>query len=62
MDEKRFVKLYEQNEFRGSVSSEIWMDRETRVCYLFHIYGIFRKAGGLTPLLNADGKPVLGPL
>ncbi len=58
-EEKRFVKLYEQNEFRGSVSSEIWMDRETRVCYLFHIFG---ETGGMTPLLGPDGKPVLGPL
>lgn len=32
------------------------MDRETGVNYLFHAAGY---AGGLTPLLDAEGKPVI---
>lgn len=36
--------------------SEIWVDRETGVNYLFHKDGY---GGGLTPLLDRDGKPVV---
>ena len=35
---------------------ELWVDRETGVNYLFHFNG---NAAGLTPLLDADGKPVV---
>lgn len=49
----RFVKTYSQ----GTVNvSEIWVDRETGVNYLFHAGGY---AGGLTPLLDREGKPVI---
>ena len=52
MKDKRFEKIYEQ----GIVDAmEIWVDKETGVNYLFHRDGY---GGGLTPLLNADGKPV----
>ena len=37
--------------------TEIWVDRETGVNYVFHGY-----AGGLTPLLDKDGKPVVTPI
>jgi hypothetical protein len=37
-------------------TNEIWVDRETGVNYLFHAAGY---AGGLTPLLDKDGKPVI---
>ena len=37
---------------------EIWVDRETGVNYLFHFSGY---AGGLTPLLDRDGKPLVTP-
>lgn len=51
--EKRFVKLYTQ----GSLEvNEIWVDTHTGVNYLFHCAGY---AGGLTPLLDRDGKPVV---
>lgn len=54
--EKRFVKT----ESEGSLTvSEIWVDRETGVNYLFHTSGY---AAGLTPLLKADGTPVVTPL
>ena len=50
--EKRFEKIYSQS--MGSV--EIWVDKETGVNYLFCSSGY---AGGLTVLLDKDGKPVV---
>ncbi len=50
---ERFVRVYAQ----GSVNvSEIWVDKLTGVNYLFHAGGY---AGGLTPLLDREGKPVI---
>ncbi len=54
-DEKRFKKVYSQ----GMATTEIWVDRETGVNYLFHQSGY---AGGLTVLLGKDGKPVVTPV
>lgn len=52
-DKERFVKTYSQ----GMVNvTEIWVDTETGVNYIYHIAG---NAGGLTPLLDKDGKPVV---
>ena len=56
MAEKRFIKVYSDGAFG---SNEIWVDRETGVNYLFHQSGY---AGGLTPLLDKDGKPVVSPV
>ena len=53
--EKRFEKVYSQD--LGSVS--IFVDKETGVNYLFSQSGY---AGGLTPLLDRDGKPVVTPI
>ena len=50
--EKRFEKIYSQS--MGSV--EIWVDKETGVNYMFCSSGY---AGGLTVLLDKDGKPVV---
>ena len=51
--EDRFVKTYSQ----GSLNvTEIWVDKQTGINYLFHAGGY---AGGLTPLLKADGTPVI---
>lgn len=52
----RFVKTYSQGAF---TSVEIWVDRETGVNYLFHQSGY---AGGMTPLLDREGKPVVTPI
>ncbi len=52
-DEKRFEKVYSQS---GMTVMEIWVDKETGVNYLFHASGY---AGGMTPLLDRDGKPVV---
>ncbi len=55
-NEKRFIKVYSEGAFG---SNEIWVDRQTGVNYLFHASGY---AGGLTPLLNRDGTPVVTPI
>ena len=52
----RFEKVYSQ---RSLNAVEIWVDKETGVNYLFHASGY---AGGLTPLLDREGKPVISPL
>ena len=51
----RFEKVYTQ----GMGSMQIWVDRETGVNYLYHQDGY---SGGLTVLLDKDGKPVITPL
>ena len=55
MAEKRFVKIYSQD----LGDKMILVDRETGVNYLFVASGY---AGGLTPLLDREGKPVVSPL
>ena len=54
--EKRFVKTWSDGAFG---SNEIWVDRQTGVNYLFHASGY---AGGLTVLVDRDGKPVITPV
>ena len=50
---ERFEKVYSQ----GAVNvTEIWVDKETGVNYVFHMGGY---SGGLTPLLDREGKPVI---
>ena len=56
MAEKRFIKVYSDGAFG---SNEIWVDTKTGVNYLVHAAGY---AGGLTPLLNRDGTPVVTPI
>ena len=53
--DKRFEKIYSQ----GAGSTQIWVDKETGVNYLFVQSGY---AGGLTPLLDKNGKPVVFPV
>ena len=53
MAQKRFIQTYVQ----GALDvTEIFVDRETGVNYIFRASG---NAGGLTPLLNRDGTPVV---
>lgn len=53
---ERFEKVYSQ----GAVNiMEIWMDKETGVNYVFHASGY---AGGMTPLLDRDGRPIISPI
>lgn len=51
--ESRFVKVHTDGAFTGN---EIWVDRVTGVNYFFHASGY---AGGLTPLLDREGKPII---
>ena len=52
----RFEKVYAQ----GAVNvTEIWVDKDTGVNYLYHVSGY---SGGLTPLLDREGKPVISPV
>lgn len=49
----RFICIHTQN---NAKFAEVWVDTATGVNYLFLREGF---AGGLTPLLDADGKPVI---
>ena len=51
---KRFEVIHSEGGFSGVV--EILVDKETGVNYLFRASGY---AGGLTPLLDREGKPVV---
>ena len=46
---ERFEKVY-------LTVTQIWVDKETGVNYLYHMDGY---SGGLTPLLDREGKPVI---
>ena len=48
--EKRFIKTYSQ------MGVQIWVDKQTGVNYLYVASGY---SGGLSPLLNRDGTPVV---
>ena len=50
----RVVKVLAENGF--VTSSEIWVDTQTGVEYLYHASG---NSGGLTVLVDAEGKPLL---
>ena len=54
MAEKRFIKVYSQGGW--SRIMEIWVDTQTGVNYVCTQSG---HAGGMTPLLNRDGTPVV---
>lgn len=52
-NEERFVKTYSQ----GVVNlMEIWVDKQTGVNYVYSRSG---NAGGMTALLDENGKPVV---
>lgn len=53
---ERFKKTHSQ----GTLSViEIWVDTETGVNYIYRQSG---NSGGLCPLLDSDGKPVVTPI
>ncbi len=53
-DNERFERVYKQSSF--TANQYIWVDRETGVQYLVVSCG---QGGGITPLIDADGKPLL---
>lgn len=56
MKDERFEKTYSQ----GAMNvTEIWVDKQTGVNYLYHIS---ENSGGLTPLLDRQGKPIITPI
>ena len=55
MDEKRFVRIYKQETLTTVLN--IWMDRDTGVNYLYRRNGY---SGGMTVLVDRDGKPLIG--
>lgn len=56
MTKDRFVRVYSQGKLDAIM---IFVDRKTGVNYMFNKVGY---AGGLTPLLDKDGKPVITPI
>ena len=56
-EDKRFVKTHSDGVFGSGF--EIWVDTETGVNYVWRATGY---AGGLTVLLDRDGKPVITPI
>lgn len=53
---ERFKRMYSQ----GVVTvSEIWVDKQTGVNYLYHRDGY---SGGMTPLLDSKGNIVVTPI
>lgn len=53
---ERFENVYSQDSLS---TMGIWVDKETGVNYLFRADGY---AGGMMPLLDRDGKPVISPV
>jgi hypothetical protein len=53
---ERFEKVYSQGVL---TLTEIWVDKETGINYLWHKDGY---AGGLTVLLDKEGKPVVSTI
>ena len=51
---ERFVKVLDES---GIITcSEVWVDTQTGVQYLYHASG---NSGGLTVLVDVEGKPLL---
>ena len=58
---ERFITVYRYFNFgQARRHTEILVDRVTGVNYLYT--GSADDGGGLTPLLGADGKPVIPPM
>ncbi|MDO5544219.1 MAG: DUF6440 family protein [Eubacteriales bacterium] len=55
--DKRFIEVYSESGM--TTVTRILVDKQTGVNYLFTASGY---AGGLTPLLNTDGTPVVTPV
>ena len=55
-DSNRFKKIYSQGKMNVT---EIWVDTETGVNYMYHASGY---SDGLTPLLDREGMPIITPI
>lgn len=54
MSDKRFEVVFKESTF--TAGTRVIVDKETGINYIFHYEG---NAGGMTPLLDRDGKPVV---
>ena len=52
--EQRFIKVMTDGGLLNN--NEVWVDTQTGVQYLYHSAG---NSGGLTVLVDAEGKPLL---
>lgn len=57
-EDERFIKVLNECS-TWTTNREIWVDKTTGVNYLWIASGY---AGGLTVLLDHDGKPIVSPL
>ena len=57
--EDRFIKTVVDTGGFSDGRMEIYVDRQTGVNYLFSSYG---NAGGLTVLVDREGKPIVTPV
>ncbi len=55
-NDDQFIRAYKQGQLSGV---EVWIDKATGVNYMFAFNGY---AGGLTVLVDAEGKPIVTPL
>lgn len=55
-EDDRFIKTFSQGKLNVT---EIWVDRETGVNYLYHAAGY---SGGLTVMVDQNGKPIVTPV
>ena len=55
----RFIKVYSHGGGFSKPATCILVDKETGVNYLYASSGY---GGGLTPLLNRDGTPIITPV
>jgi len=55
-EDDRFIKTFSQGKLN---LTEIWVDRETGVNYLYHAAGY---SGGLTVMVDQNGKPIITPV
>ena len=55
---KRFIKVYSHGGGFSGPATYILVDKETGVNYL---YASGSYGGGITPLLNRDGTPIITP-
>ena len=57
--DKRFIKTYSHSGGLNDNYMVIYVDKMTGVNYLYSGSGY---GGGITPLLNADGTPIVTPI
>ena len=57
--DNRFIKVYSQSGGFSDPSMKILVDKQTGVNYIYAAGGY---GGGITPLLNRDGTPVVTPI